>query len=112
MAMSVIGLIELATAFGFEIALIQKAKPDRVHYDTAFTLDLLLAAGGAGLTAGLAYPAADFYGEPRLVPVMWALGAVWLVSGLKTSGRSTSDATWISAASSASSLTNGALRLP
>ncbi len=86
MAMSVIGLIELATAFGFEIALIQKSKPDRVHYDTAFTLNLLLAAGGASLTAGLAYPAAEFYGEPRLVPVMFALAAVWLVSGLENIG--------------------------
>ena len=37
MAMSIIGLIELATAFSFEIALIQQAKPERVHYDTAFT---------------------------------------------------------------------------
>jgi O-antigen/teichoic acid export membrane protein len=41
MAMSVIALIELATAFGFEVALIQKAEPDR-DYDTAFTLNLLL----------------------------------------------------------------------
>lgn len=86
MAMSVIGLIELASAFGFEIALIQKAKPERVHYDTAFTLNVLLAAGGAALTAGLAHPAAAFYGEPRLVPVMFALGAVWLVSGFENIG--------------------------
>lgn len=86
MAMSIIGLIELATAFSFEIALIQKASPERAHYDTAFTLNLLLAAGGAILTAGLAHPAAAFYGEPRLVPVMFALGAVWLISGFENIG--------------------------
>jgi len=86
MAMSVIGLIELATAFGFELALIQMARPDRGHYDTAFTLNVLLAAGGAFLTSALAYPAADFYGEPRLAPVMFALAAAWLISGFENIG--------------------------
>ena len=86
MAMSIIGLIELATAFGFEIALIQKAKPERVHYDTAFTLNVLLAVGGAAATALLAIPAATFYDEARLVPVMLALGAVWLISGFENIG--------------------------
>jgi PST family polysaccharide transporter len=86
MAMSVIALIELATAFSFEIALIQKRDPQRVHYDTAWTLNVLLAAGGALVTAALAYPTAAFYGEPRLVPVMWAIGAAWLVSGFENVG--------------------------
>jgi len=86
MAMSIIGLIELATAFSFEIALIQKANPDRVHYNTAFTLNVLLAAGGAVLTIALANPAAEFYGEPRLVPVMLAIGAAWLISGFENIG--------------------------
>ena len=86
MAMSIIGLIELATAFGFEIALIQKAKPERIHYDTAFTLNALLAVGGAALTVCCASPAAAFYGEARLVPVMLALGGVWLISGFENIG--------------------------
>ena len=86
MAMSIIGLIELATAFSFEIALIQKASPNRVDYDTAFTLNALLATGGAVLTIGLAYPTAAFYGEPRLVPVMLAIAAAWLISGFENIG--------------------------
>lgn len=86
MAMSVIALIELATAFSFEIALIQKRDPQRVHYDTAWTLNVLLAAGGALVTAVLAEPTAAFYDEPRLVPVMWAIGAAWFVSGFENVG--------------------------
>ena len=86
MAMSIIGLIELATAFGFEIALIQRTNPEKVHYDTAFTLNALLAIGGAALTVCLAFPAAAFYGDARLVPVMFALGAVWLISGFENIG--------------------------
>lgn len=86
MAMSVIAIIEMATAFSFDIALIQKKQPTREHYDTAWTLNLMVATGGGVLTAALAYPAAEFYGDPRLAPVMLAIGAAWLVSGLENIG--------------------------
>ena len=86
MAMSIIALIELATAFSFEIALIQKPDPQREHYDTAWTLNILVAAGGALLTGALAYPAAAFYGDPRLAAVMFAIGAAWFVSGFENVG--------------------------
>jgi lipopolysaccharide exporter len=86
MAMSVIAFIELATAFSFEVALIQKAEPRREHYDTAWTLNILLAAGGGLVTAALALPAASFYGDPRLAPVMWAIAAGWCLSGFENVG--------------------------
>jgi len=86
MAMSVIAIIELATAFSFEVALIQKQDVTREHYDTVWTLNLMLAAGGAAITSALAYPAAAFYGDPRLAPVMFAISAAWLVSGLENVG--------------------------
>lgn len=86
MAMSIIAVIELATAFSFEIALIQKADPQREHYDTAWTLNILVAAGGAVVTAALAFPASAFYGDPRLVAVMLAIGAAWFVSGFENVG--------------------------
>ena len=86
MAMSIIALIELATAFSFELALIQKADPAREHFDTAWTLNILIAAGGAVVTAALAFPAANFYGDPRLTMVMFAIGAAWFVSGFENVG--------------------------
>jgi lipopolysaccharide exporter len=86
MAMSIIALIELATAFSFEIALIQKPEPERTHYDTAWTLNIFVAGGGAVLTAALAYPAAAFFGDPRLAPVMFAIGAAWFASGFENVG--------------------------
>jgi O-antigen/teichoic acid export membrane protein len=86
MAMSVIAVIELATAFSFEIPLIQKADPDRKDFDTAWTLNVLIAIGGALLTAALAKPAAAFYGDPRLTAVMLVIGAGWLVSGFENIG--------------------------
>ena len=86
MAMSVIAIIELATAFSFEVALIQKSDPQREHFDTAWTLNVLLALGGAALTAALAHPAAAFYGDPRLVAVMFAIGGAWLITGFENVG--------------------------
>lgn len=86
MAMSVIAIIELATAFSFEIALIQKADPTREHFDTAWTLNIMVAVMGAMLTAVLALPVASFYGDARLVQVMFVIGAAWLISGFENTG--------------------------
>ena len=86
MAMSIIALIELATAFNFDVALIQKQDPQREHFDSAWTLNALIAIGGAILTAAAAYPAAAFYGDPRLGPVMFAIGGAWLISGFENIG--------------------------
>jgi PST family polysaccharide transporter len=86
MAMSVIAIIDCATAFSFEIALIQKADPGREHFDTAWTLNILVALGGAVVTAALAYPAALFYEHDSLAPVMFAIGAAWFVSGFENTG--------------------------
>lgn len=86
MAMSIIAVIELATAFGFEIALIQKRDPTREHFDTAWTLNVIIATLGALITVAAAAPAASFYGDPRLVPVMMAIAAAWLVYGFENIG--------------------------
>jgi len=47
MAISVIAIVELATAFNFELALIQKPDPRHEHFDTAWTLNILIAIAGA-----------------------------------------------------------------
>jgi lipopolysaccharide exporter len=86
MAMSVIAVLELATAFSFEMALIQKAQLSPEHYDTAWTLNILIAVGGAAMTAALSVPAAAFYGDPRLTAVMLAICVGWLLSGFENVG--------------------------
>lgn len=86
MAMSIIAVIELATTFSFEIALIQKADPQREHYDTAWTLNIIVGAVGALVIAALALPTAAFYGDARLAPVMLAIASTWLFSGFENVG--------------------------
>lgn len=86
MAMSVIAILELATSFSFEVALIQKRELQRVHYDTAWTLNAILSLGCAAATALLAYPAALFYDEPRLTMVMLVLAVGWVFAGFENTG--------------------------
>src|SRR5262245_38826014 len=73
MATSVIAVIELASAFSFEIALIQKPNPERVHFDTAWTLNVLLGLGCGAVIAIAAVPASVLYAEPRLIAVLFTL---------------------------------------
>jgi lipopolysaccharide exporter len=84
--MTFIALIELAGAFNFDIVLIQRQNPTREHYDTAFTLSLGFALFCGGTIAALSPLAADFYSEPRLVPIMLVLGAAWAIQGLENIG--------------------------
>jgi lipopolysaccharide exporter len=74
------GIIALATSFmqtidgmltlGTEEAVIREAAPGRAFYDTAFTLNLLRGLSVTVLVAALAYPAATFFADPRLGPVL------------------------------------------
>ena len=62
--------------------------PRRPHLiQDACTLSFSLSRRGFfRLTAAAAYPAATFYGDERLVPVMYAIGAAWLVYGFENIG--------------------------
>lgn len=86
MAMAVIGLIELATSFGFEVSLIRTATPTRAHYDSVWTLNVLFGIACGAATAAAALPAASYYGDERLMPIMLVLGASWAVGNLSNVG--------------------------
>ncbi len=73
MATSVLAFLELLSAFGFDVALIRQTNIQRSHYDTAFTLNCILGAGMAVALFALAYPAAKYYGDPRVANVAMVL---------------------------------------
>ena len=79
-------VLEIATAFIVDIALIQRPNPCRKDYDTAWTLNIAVGAGCAAVMAALAYPAAAFYNEPRLAPIMFVLAGSWFVPGFENIG--------------------------
>ena len=86
MAMSIIALLELTTAFSFDVPLIQKQQAERGHFDTAWTLNLLFHLLLALLLVALARPAAGFYGEERLTHVIYALAVGFIARGFTNIG--------------------------
>jgi PST family polysaccharide transporter len=86
MATVVAAGLELLTLFGFDAALVQRKELSRDHYDTAWTLNILLGAGLAALLVVSAQPVADFYREPRLVMIMYAIAAKYAVDNAANTG--------------------------
>lgn len=81
MALSVMVLVEILALFGFEWSLVSHANPEREHFDTAFTLQLMAGIGGFLLIAALAYPFAAAYRTPELVWPIIVMGLLPLVTG-------------------------------
>jgi O-antigen/teichoic acid export membrane protein len=86
MATAIGGLLDVLSAFSFDLALIQKKQASRVHYDTVFTLNVLFGLCCCALMVALAWPAAHFYDEPRLVTVMLVLSLMYGVSAFSNVG--------------------------
>jgi lipopolysaccharide exporter len=86
MAMSVIAALDLFAAFNFDVALIQRQDAGRTHYDTAWTFNILFAIALALVLVVIAFPAVDFYHEPRLRAVMHTLALGVFVMGFENIG--------------------------
>lgn len=86
MAMSIIAVLELMSAFSFDVVLIQNQKAERKHYNTAWTFNVLFAVCSSILLVVLAVPAASFYKEPELSSVMYVLAIGYLAAGFTNIG--------------------------
>ena len=90
------GIIALATSFmqtiddmltlGTEEGVIREATPGRSFYDTAFTLNLLRGLSVTVLVGALAYPAARFFEDPRLGPVLLFVACLPVLDGVSNIG--------------------------
>ncbi len=90
------GIIALATGFmqtidgmlslGTEEAVIREAAPGPGFYDTAFSLNLLRGASVSLLVAAFAFPAAGFFNDPRLGPVLLFVACLPLLDGCANIG--------------------------
>ena len=86
MASITYGLIQIMGAFGFNLVLIQKQKAGRDYYDTVWTLRILKGVATCCLLFAIAVPMADFFGDPRLVEIVYVLALVALVRGVSNIG--------------------------
>lgn len=86
MATSIVAVIELLRAFGFDTVLIQKQQAGRDHYDTAWTFNAIVGLVAAVVVLLLSIPATKFYGEARITPLMWLLAAGLAIQGFENVG--------------------------
>jgi lipopolysaccharide exporter len=86
MASVVIGLIDVMLDVGVATALIQNAKAGKEDYDVAWTLRLIQSTIAAVLILGLSGPAATYYHNAQVAPVMQALAFATFLSGLENIG--------------------------
>lgn len=86
MAMSVFAVLEIMSAFSFDLALIQNQNAERRHYDTVWTFNVLFGLLNAVLMIALAIPAAAFFSEARVEWVMYALALCAVISGFDNVG--------------------------
>ena len=83
---AMIAVVEIFSSFNFEVALIQNQEAKRSHYDTAWTLNLILAVVTGVVLALLATPTAEFYDEPRLAIVIYFLAVGVVITGIGNVG--------------------------
>ncbi len=86
MALSFIFMAELLTAFGFDVALIQSRDATEEHYHTAWTCNVILGALITALMIVAAGGISDFYKQPELPWVIYALSLGPLISGCENIG--------------------------
>lgn len=86
MAMSFVTMAEVLTAFGFDLALIQNKDAGDEHFHTAWTLNVIFGALASVVLLALAWPAAHFYENPTVLPVLCCLAFSPLIASLENIG--------------------------
>lgn len=86
MAGSFIGMAQMLSAFGFDIALIQNQDATESHYHTAWTFNLLLGLLILLLMLAIAGPIATFYKQPDVFWVVCVLAFGPLIGGCENIG--------------------------
>ena len=86
MAMFVVGLLELLSHSGQELAIIRHASPARDDYDTAWTVSVLVGFMIGFSIFALAPLAQLYFHEPRVVPVIQWLALRSILAGFENIG--------------------------
>jgi len=86
MATAIQALLLAFSDFSVHVPLVQKPQIERGHMDSAWTLQAVMGLIQAGVLAALAHPAAGFYEDPRVIPIMYVLAGIALLQGLRNIG--------------------------
>jgi O-antigen/teichoic acid export membrane protein len=82
----VIGLIDVLLDLGVGTALIRNPQASAGHYHTAWSLRLAQMLAGAAIVVATAPLAARYFGDPRLIPVLYAMSLGLVLAGLENIG--------------------------
>jgi len=83
MAGATAGLLDLLSAFSFDLALVQAKTPNRSQFDTVWTLNVLRGLTIAVITAASAPLMAATMNEPRIESVMYVLALAPVLQGFE-----------------------------
>ena len=86
LAMTLVGLLDTLSHFGFEMPLIHKVDATREDYDTAWTLNILIATIISALIVLLAPWAAQYYKEPRIPQILYFVAAGYFILSFQNIG--------------------------
>src|SRR6185312_6827363 len=86
MGSSVVAMLDLFTAFGVDVILIQRRDSNANHSNTAWTLNVASGTLVATLLLLLSWPLSLLYREPRLIPVVCVFAANSFVQGFENIG--------------------------
>lgn len=86
LVVAVAALLDTLTNIGPDLAIIRHPDPQRRHYDTAWTLTVLVHLAAGALLALAAPLVVMIYGDPRYGPIALALAAGFVLSGFKNIG--------------------------
>jgi len=86
LATTIAALLDIASDFNFDLAIIRDREAGRPEYDTAWTLQVLKGLLLALLLLALARPTADFFADPRLEPILWWLALAAFLQGIGNIG--------------------------
>jgi lipopolysaccharide exporter len=86
MATALIAFVELFGWLGLDVALIQRPGATREHFDSAWTMNVLIGAAVALVLLLLAWPLARFYDDGRLVALVAFLALGPLTQGCENIG--------------------------
>jgi lipopolysaccharide exporter len=86
LAMSVLAIVDIFSALGLRQSLLRIARPERAHYDTAWSIQFLVLIALFVVLVAVAPLAAWFYREPALSVVIAVLASRFLFYGLVNIG--------------------------
>jgi O-antigen/teichoic acid export membrane protein len=79
LAASIVSIFEIFTSFGFDWALVRLKEPTREHYDTAWSLRVLLSCAVFAAILVAAWPLAHYLDNREVIPVLLAMGVLSVV---------------------------------